>query len=95
MKFIRIIILPHPISEDVIFSALIHLLLRICKLCSGLRKARPGRHHDHYRCDVRAQPEMETEALCTRRCCPRFGVRDRSVSDLLHVQDNDLRLLGK
>jgi hypothetical protein len=68
MKFIGIdlmIFTLNPISEDVIVSALIHLLLRICKLYSGLCEAGQGRagHHDVYRRDVFAQPEIKTKAL--------------------------------
>jgi hypothetical protein len=73
VKFISIdltVFTLNPISEDVIISVLIHLLLRICKLCSGLCEAGPYRtgpgrtgHHDVYRRDVFAQPEMKTKAL--------------------------------
>jgi hypothetical protein len=69
VKFIiidLIIFTLNPIYEDVIIFVLIHLLLRICKLCSelcevGSDRAGPGRtgHHDLYRRDVFAEPEMK------------------------------------
>jgi hypothetical protein len=72
------------ISGDVIASALIRLLLRICKSCLGLCEARPGQGragpHDPYRRDVFAQPEIKTKTLniqtkLTWRCLLRLELR--------------------